>query len=380
MELLMTAVPSCIIFFIIIWRAWKTYKGGLFIALIQLALTAVSAVLAFLLTRLLLNPAKVDIFGLGQLLLERIPHTFFVINPNLEAFVAALPTALAALLAFTFIFETLRYWGGKALYKLEKKHALSQKFLCFPGNRAAALAVGAVTASICLLMDLVILNGIVGFSSNMLRCAKAATGEEIFSVMADTLDAYDRGPVKKITDSLGCEQVYHALTAASRNGEPFSVGQELTDISYVFAGIMPVFEALPTADHVPDIDDLQKLPDVLTATPHTVEMIAGLVAVSKDQLETSDAVLVVSRLMGVTTQQFSEYLSSIIAENAEADLRTFCNIAAILRQHDLLPKSGEMLQLNQLDNEELLRAVREEVLKNPELAAFFDLARKEPID
>lgn len=375
MEILMTVVPSCIIFFIIAWRAWKTYKGGLFISLVQLGITAVCAVVSFLLTRLLLDPARVDIFGLGQLIIDRIPHIFFEINTDLEAFMSALPTAIMALLAFTFIFETLRFWGGKALYKLEKKHNLSEKFLNFSGNKIAALGVGAVTAAICLLMDLVILNGIVGFSSNMLHCAKTATGQEIFSVMAEALDSYDRSPVKKFTDSLGCKKVFNALTQTSSNGETFSVGQKLTDVSYVLAGIMPVFDALPSEDHMPEPEDLRNLPAQLAATPHSVEMVAGLIAASKDQLAGSDAVLVISRLLGITPQQFAAYLSTITAKNALADLQTICNIAAILREHDLLPKTGDTISLTQLDDESLRAAALAEVLKNPDLAKRLGIAQ-----
>ena len=374
MSILMTAVPSCIIFFVIAWRAWRTYKNGLFIALLQLGMAVLSAVISYLLTRLLLNPAKVDIFDLGQLLVSRIPPSFFTINPEMEVFLAALPTALAALIAFTSIFELLRSLSNKLLYKLEKKYGLSKRFLNFVGNRVAALAVGALTAAVCLLVDLVVLNGIVGFSANMLRCAGIVTDQEVFSVTANAFDEYNRSPVKKFTDALGCRQVYHGLTTASRNGESFSVGQTLDQVSQVFLGIMPLFDTLPSAEHMPETEDLQSLPDQLLATPHAAEMIVGLVSASQEQLANSDAATILCRIMGVTREQFAAYLASLAPENAATDLRTFCNIAAILRQHDLLPRPGEMLELSQLDSQQVQAAVREEVLKNPTLAAFFGIS------
>ncbi len=388
MELLMTLVPACIIFFVIAWRTWKAYKKGLFVALIQLGLTAVSAVVSFLLTRLLLNPAQVDIFDLGQELVALLPAELFALNPSLKPLVAALPTAVAALLAFTLIFDILRCISCKVLFSLEKKHAFSEKFLTFQGNRAVAIAVGAVTAVICILMDLVLLNGVVSFSGNMLRCAATLTEEEIFGQVADYVDAYDSSPVKNISDSLGCRQVFHALTTSSRNGVPFSVGQELTQLSYVFAELMPLYEMLPstgngTVDITQAIEkiDLQTLPQLLTASPHTVEIIANLVVTNKDQLVQSDAMQVVSELTGVTTEQFSTYFDSITVETATEDIKTICNVAAILQEYDLLPGPGQTIEPSDLDNPELIDKVYQEVLKNPSLAEFFDLSfNKKPID
>ena len=119
MEIIITIIPILLVIFIIAKEAWQTWKDGLFLALIKLGISLVSAVLAFLLTRLLVNPAWVDLFGLGKLLLSKIPKDFLVVNPHLKDFLKALPTALIALLAFTGLFDLLRLNGNKLLAKLD---------------------------------------------------------------------------------------------------------------------------------------------------------------------------------------------------------------------------------------------------------------------
>lgn len=374
MQTVMYIVPTCIILFLVIRKTIRIYKDGLFLALLQLGLVGVSAALSFALTRLIFNPAKTDFMGLGQKVIDLIPADFFLVCPSMEAFARALPTALIALIAFTVFFEILRVNGAKILSRLNKKYGWSEKFLHFPGNKYAALAVGLVTAVLALLIDLVVLNGVVTFSANMLRCAEAATGQASFGVMAQAMEEFEKSPVKRITDAMGCKQVFHALTTGSRNGEVFSVGEELTALSSTFAGIMPVFDVIPTDDHLPEADAIRSLPAVLASTPQSVELITALVRSSQKALGESDAALVVSTLMGISPEQLSEYLSALTVETAEADLQTFCNIVALLREYDLLPKKGEMISLKDLNNPALLEEVAQEIRKNEAMAAFFDLS------
>jgi hypothetical protein len=68
-------------------------------------------------------------------------------------------------------------------------------------------------------------------------------------------------------------------------------------------------------------------------------------------------------------------------ETATEDIKTFCNVAAILKEYDLLPSPGQTIEPSDLDNPELIEEVYQEVLKNPSLAEFFDLSFNEkPID
>lgn len=374
MQTVMYIVPACIILFLVVRKTIRIYKDGLFLALLQLGLVAVSAVLSFALTKLIFNPAKTDFMGLGQKVYDLIPTDFFLICPSMEAFVRALPTALIALISFAVFFELLRINGAKILSRLNKKFGWSEKFLHFPGSKYVALGVGAATAVLALLIDLVVLNGAVTFSANMLRCAETATGQASFGIMAQAMEEYEKSPAKRITDNLGCKQVFHALTTGSRNGEPFSVGEELTALSNTFAGIMPVFNIVPTDDHLPEADDLRNLPAALAGTPQSIELLTALIRSSQEALGESDAALVVSTMLGVTSEQFSAYLSEITAETAQTDLQTFCNLAALLREHNLLPKKGEMISLKDLETSALKEAVAQEIHKNPAMAEFFGLS------
>ncbi len=371
MRTVMFIVPACIILFLVIRKTWRIYKDGLLLALLQLGLVAVSAVAAFVLTRVFFNPSKVDAFGLGQMVMERIPAGFFAACPDMEPFVWALPTAVVALLAFTLFFEILRVAGARVLSWVVKKNKWNETHLQFPGSKVLAVAVSAVTAVLALLIDLVILNGVATFSGNMLHCAQAATGKEIFGVMAEALDEYEKSPVKRITDALGCKKVYFALTGSCREGQGISMGEELNQISNAIAGLMPLFEVFPTEDSLPDAQALRDLPGKLAENPESLELLAGLARASGDKLAESDAVLIMSTLLNTTPERFGEYLEQVEIEETQKDLQTFCNIAALLRENDLLPKQGSTITLNELKQEDLLADVRVELQNNPELAAFF---------
>ena len=106
---------------------------------------------------------------------------------------------------------------------------------------------------------------------------------------------------------------------------------------------------------------LRQLPALLTANPESIEMVTALVRASQEDLAQSDAVLVASTVMGVTTEQFADYLDQLTPETTETDLQTFCNIAALMREHDLLPEKGEMISMKDLEDPALLEQVAQEL-------------------
>lgn len=374
METIMLIAPACIIFFVIAWRAWKTYRGGLLLALIQLGITALAAILSYVLTRWLLNPAKVDFLDLGKKLIDAVPREFFTASPNTAAFLRALPTALMALIAFTTLFEVIRSMGSRIAGKLNRKFHWSEQHLHFRGSGMAALIVGVATAVLCLLVDLVPLNGVVSFSGNMLRCAERATDQAIFTTMADGVEALEESPIKKLTDAMGCRQVFFSLTSARRGDEEFSVGRELLEVSETFVAIMPVFDAVPTQTEVPDAQTLRALPQKIGESHAAMELLSGLVCSSREMLGQSDAVLIFSRLLGVEAETVTKYLSQITADTMQDDLQTVCNIAAMLSDRDLIPAAGEEFDLRALEDQELVAAAWDEVKKNPSMASFFENA------
>lgn len=153
MDFLITFLPILVVVFIIVKEVWQTWKDGLLLTLIKLGITLVSLVLAFALTRLLLNPAWVDLFGLGRLLVEKVPADFFTVMPDTEAFLHALPTALLAIIGFTVIFDVLRINGCKLMRKLNEKHKWSEKYLKINHEKLATMGVGALSSVLCLLPE-----------------------------------------------------------------------------------------------------------------------------------------------------------------------------------------------------------------------------------
>ena len=179
MDIITWLLPVCITLFVVVRGAIRTWKNGLFMALMDLCATIASAFMAFFLTRLLIDPAKVDLFGLGALLLRHIPAGFLAASSRLEAFFSALPTAILALLFFTIAFEALRATGYKLLEKGNIKYGWSEKLLQIKATKPLSMGVGALTALVCVLTDLVVLSGVITFSGNMLHCAEVATGDVV---------------------------------------------------------------------------------------------------------------------------------------------------------------------------------------------------------
>lgn len=372
MDFLITVVPILVVVFIIVKEARQTWKDGLFLTLIKLGITLLSLLLAFFLTRLLLDPAKVDLFGLGQLLADQVPGEFFKVMPETEAFIRSLPTALLAIIGFTVIFDVLRINGCKLMRKLNEKHKWSEKYLKISHEKLATMGVGALSSMLCLLTDLVVICGTLTFSGNMLYCAEAATGQEIFSSVGDVVHQLERNPVIRLANAAGAQDVFFELTRSQRDGESFSVGQELIHYSEVFVGILPVFDVLPQPGQVPTARQLRALPELLE-NEESLALLVSMVRSYKKDLGSSDAVLIFSSLMGTTPVRFEKYMSRLTVEEAHQDLTTVCNIAALLAERDLIPESGDYFDMNALQDPELLALVRQEVLQNENFVTFFNI-------
>lgn len=371
MTFLVYALPLILVAISIARQARHIWKDGLFLALVRLGITLVSAFLAFFLTRLLLDPAKVDLFGLGALLLQWVPEAFITVMPRLEAFLRALPTALLALVGFTVIFDILRVQGGKLLHKLNEKYRWSERFLKIKYEKLVTTLVGILIAAVCLVPELMIVTGTLTFSGNMLYCAKTATGQAVFTTMGDFVHQLQESPLIILCQKLGAEDMFFALTSAQRDGEPFSVGEEMNHLSDTFVGILPVYEVLDRTDEAPSPEQIRALPEVLTSTEESLELTVGLARSYSGELGDSDAVLIISTLMGTTPERFEEYLSQLTPETAERDLPTICELAAMLGDRGLIPEEGELFDMNALQDPELLADIAQEVQKNPGLAAFF---------
>lgn len=371
MDFLINALPVIIVLVILAIQGWQTWKNGLFLALIQLGIGIVTAFLAFFLTRLLIDPAKVDLFGLGKLLLQHIPADFLTVMPSMEAFLSALPTALLALIGFTIIYDILRLSCNKLLYKLNAKYKWSDKYLKVKHKKPLTVVVGVLLAFVCLLPDLAILSGTLTFAGNMLYCAGSVTGEPLFISTGDIVHQLRQNPVIHLLHGTGVDQIYYDLTSAQRDGEPFSVGRELDHMSNAFVGILPMYDILNREGEPPTPEQIRALPEALAHSEETLALTASLVRSYREELGSSDAVMIVSKLLDTTPERFEEYLSQLTVETAQADLTTFCEVAALLADRGLIPESGEDFDLNALSDPELLAQAQAELAKNPGLAAFF---------
>ena len=373
MEALIWWIPVALTAFVLIKQVLRTWKEGLFMAILYLLWTAVAAVAGFALTRLLLDPAKGDLFGLGALLVEKIPQDFFRVMPQLQAFIQALPMALAAVILFPVFFDIIRVAGNNFLRKQNKKQGWSERFLTFPGQRLLAGVLALATACICLMTDLVILVGALPFCGNMLYCAETVTGQAAFRTAGDAVHGLEEHPVVQVANRLGATELFYELTSAKRGEEAFSVGQEMNELSHAFVGLLPIFEAVPQEGSVPDGQQLRALPQALAESPGSMELVVALVSAYRQELGDSDAILIVSTLMDVTPEQFESYLATLDTESAQADMTTVCNIVALLADRGLLVEAGEAFDLSSLSDPELRAEVKQELLKNPNMVAFFGL-------
>ena len=371
MDFLIHALPVIIVLLVVGIQIWRTWKHGLFLALVQLGITVVAGLLSYLLIRLLLNPAWVDLFGLGALLLEKVPEGFVDAMPQLEAFLLALPTAILALICFTLLFDLLCSLGCKLLYKLNDKHKWSEKFLRIKPEKAVTAVVAVLIALVCMIPDLMILSGTLTFAGNLLYCAASVTDEPIFTTTGDFVHRLEESAVIRVCNALGADQLFFGLTTAQRDGETFSVGEELNQMSEGVVGILPVYEVLNTENGAPTPEQLRALPEALGGSPEALGLTVGLARSYREELGGSDAVMIVSQLIGTSPERFEEYLGQMTTDTAQEDLTTFCEIAAMLGDRGLLPGEGEEFDTSVLSDPELLEAVQAEVAKNSRLTAFF---------
>lgn len=372
MTFLIYTLPILIVVAKIAYQGWRIWRDGLFMALVQLGISLVAAVGSFFLTRLLLDPAKVDLFGLGALLMTVVPQGFVAVMPKWEAFLRALPTALLALVGYTVLFDVIHDLGIKLLRKLDAKHGWSKKYLKLKWEKVLTVCTGVLIAVVCLVPTFVILCGSLPFSANMLYCAKTATGQDIFGGLGDVLQTLEESPLIRLGNALGADDAYYALTAANRNGEDFSVGQELNEISLSFVGILPVFDAFAPQDgKAPTPQELRQLPALLGETEDSLALTVGVARSYSQELGESDAIMIISSFMDTQPERFTEYLQQLDMVTAQEDLTTFCEIAAILSERGLLPDSGQLFDETALQDEALKAQIQAEVLKNSHLTQFF---------
>lgn len=194
MKTLMWLIPVLIFVAVVAWKSYKSYKKGLMAVLLELGISVVAAVLAFGVTRLFVNPEKVDIFGLGEKLLGIVPADFVAVSPRYEALIRALPTAVAALLVFSALFGIFRSIGGYICRKLNKKHSWTEKCLVFKGHKWVAVGVGLVTAIFILVIQLVPLGGITTVTSTTVQLVETVLDSQEYAVLTDALHGLAESP------------------------------------------------------------------------------------------------------------------------------------------------------------------------------------------
>lgn len=372
MKVLIYTLPIVIVVLRLGYKGWRIMREGLFLALMQLTVSVISAIGSFLLTRLCLNPARVDLFGWGEQLVAFVPQDFFTVMPKWEALLRALPTALIALAGFTVLFDVMRWLGVKLLKKMNTQYGWSNKFLKMQGEKLLTACTGVVLAAVCLMPSFVILCGILPCSVNMLHCADAVLEQDIYGNAEDILRLLDESPLIRFGNALGADDVYYALTTAKRNGEDFSVGQELNQLSGAFVSMLPVLDALNFKNgQPPSAADLRQLSALLGESEEGLALVVSVIRSYSDLLRDSDAIEIMSTLMDTEPERFAEYLQQLDMETAQDDLRTFCEVVAILSERDLLPASGELFDKSALEDDALKALIRAEIEKNSDLSRFF---------
>lgn len=375
MEMIIWLIPIVIAAIIMIRQFVRTWKDGLFLSLLQLVWTVAAAVGGFFLTHALVNPAKMDLFGLGKKLAEMIPQNIYKGLPYLEGLVLALPTALIAIIAFPVVFDVLRAAGCWVLRKCNKKFGWSEKILHFRGEKIAAEATGLVTSAVCLMTDMVIFAGMLTFCGNMFYCAETITHDETFASMNSAVHTLEENPVIRLSNSMGAEQILDYLTTAQRNGEAFSVSSELTRMSKAAVDLMPVVEmVIPSGNHRPTGNDFRELSTKLKDAPEGMELMVDIVKSYEEELEKSDAVQAFTEMTGTTPAQVQAYVASIDAETAPEDVETICEVAAILTDYGVMTGPNQEVDLEAaMSNEALLEEVKAAVLSNENMRKYLGI-------
>lgn len=371
MKTLMWLIPALIVVAVIAWKAYKSYKKGLFSALLDLGSCIAGAALAFAITRLLLNPENTDLFGLGEKLLGVVPPEFIATSPRYEALIRALPTAVAALIIFSALFGLLRSVCASILHRLDHKFGWSEKWLCFHGHRFVAVGVGLVTALFLLVMHLVPVGGLSTFASTAVQLVDTVFDAKEYPVLSDTVHGLAESPAVRAVDALGSRKLFCELTTARRGNETFSVGEELLHLAESFTNVLPTLRSFTTDGLGNDPEAIRDLPDQLLSTPEMRELAAGLLVSSREELVSSDAVRILSDLLDVPTDRFNTYLDQLDTESIHGDVTTFCNMAAILAEEGHVPEKGQEFDDAVLEDAALKARVRAELEQNAKLAQIF---------
>lgn len=371
MKTLMWLIPVLIFVAVVAWKSYKSYKKGLMAVLLELGISVVAAVLAFGVTRLFVNPEKVDIFGLGEKLLGIVPADFVAVSPRYEALIRALPTAVAALLVFSALFGIFRSIGGYICRKLNKKHSWTEKCLVFKGHKWVAVGVGLVTAIFILVIQLVPLGGITTVTSTTVQLVETVLDSQEYAVLTDALHGLAESPALQTVDALGSRKLFCELTKARRGDETFSVGEELLHLADGFTKALPALNAISTDELRQDPQAIRDLPAQLLSTPEMQELTAGMLVSAREDLVSSDAVRILSDLLDVSVDRFGTYIDQLTPDMVHADVTTFCQMAAILAEGGYLPAAGEEFDDAVLDNAQLKTQLRAELDKNSTLAQFF---------
>lgn len=371
MKTLMWLLPLLLVVGLLAWRCYKSYKKGLMAVLLELGVDVVSALLAFVLTRILVNPENLDIFGLGEKLLTYVPQEFLQTSPRYEALIRAIPTAVAALIAFSLGFAFLRWLLGLIVFKLDKKWGWDQKYLQFKGQKYVAMGVGLLTALFMLVMHLVPVGGLSVAVSSSVQLVETVVDIQEYAAVLDAVHGLAESPAIRMVDSLGSRKMFCELTKARRNGEAFSAGEEMLHLADAFTKALPALRSVSTEELRRDPESLRGLPDALLATPEMRELAAGVLVSAREELVGSDAIKILSDLLDVSTDRFGAYIDQLQADTLHADVTTFCNMAAILAEGGYLPAEGEVFDDALLEDAQLKARIRAEMDKNAALAQFF---------
>lgn len=371
MKTIMWLAPCCIVLLIVALHTWRIYRQGLAMALVHLGVTILSAAAAFGITRTFLDPATVDIGGLGEMLAGWIPAEFHSIHPGLPEFIRALPTALVALFAFTVLFGILRPILNKIAGLLCKP--LTSILPRFPGSGLLAIVVSIVSAVLVLVIHMVPFGGISTVASDTLQIAKKIANNDSFTVAADAVQGLAESPVVVAIDEMGCRRMFYALTSAKRGDETFSVGEELTHFTGAFSELIHILDVIPTDGVLMSADSIRALVESLSGSEFAMELTAGLVRSFGADLANSDAIHIISQLMDVSEDQFREYFAQISVDTLPSDLQTFGNIAALLSEQSVIPKPNGQFDYAVLSDPGLMEQVRQVALKNPHITQFFGL-------
>lgn len=354
-------------------RVWKAYRKGLFLSLLQLGAVAISAILAFVLTKIFVNPARLDFMGLGASLADMIAEDGMSLPSSLNAFIKALPTAMLALVVFTVAFVILKAILCAVIRGLNKKHGWSEKVLCFPKSKLVALAPGLASAVLCLLAELVLVNGLLCVASGTLTVVRVFSQEPALEEVAFVVQELADSPAIQLTDDLGCRWAFYSLTTAEDNGEKFSVGERMIGAVKLVQGLEKASAFLPGSEKMPDGDDFRALGEYMQENPEAAGTVVDVLKSYREELLPPETIEQISQAIGVDTAPVEKYIQELEAATAQEDISTICNVVAILADRELLPGDSEELDVDAFADPELQKLILEELQKNERLCGLLGL-------